>query len=121
MLAQHYLQAATEPGGLERTPLHLLELAGEAARDGHDDEAAERWFTLALQRARGVAPRLPEVQIHAGLRLAMTLRYAGKIVEAEQVLREVLRLCEGDAQAEADVRRGLARLAQAWDQPEAAR
>jgi serine/threonine-protein kinase len=107
----------------ERVPLFVLERAGEAARHSFDDEEAERWFAHAWERARrlvaaGEAPN--EVQVHAGLRLALTLRYADKIVEAEQMLREVLKLGRGDARAEADARRGLARLAYAWDQPAAA-
>jgi serine/threonine-protein kinase len=118
VLAHHALR-----GDPERISLSLMEQAGDAARQSFDDEAAEAWFRRAVQRARHMvqtkeAPK--EVLIQAGLRLALTLRYAGKIVDAEQTLREILRLGKGDARAEADARRGLSRLADAWDQPAAA-
>ncbi len=118
VLAHHALLA--DP---EKVSLHLLERAGDAARNGFDDEGAERWFRHAFQRARALHEKeqvTREVLVQAGLRLALTLRYAGKIVDAEQMLRETLKLGKGDARSEADARRGLARLAYAWDQPAAA-
>lgn len=111
-------------GSEKEAPLHLLQRAGDAARNSFDDEGAERWFRHALARARTLVERKEadkDLLVQAGLRLALTLRYAGKIIDAEQMLRETLSLGPGDARAEADARRGLARLAYAWDQPAAAR
>ncbi|MCS6913289.1 MAG: protein kinase [Myxococcota bacterium] len=104
-------------------PLGVLERAGDAARHGFDDAGAEWWYRKAYARAQqlvSAGQEHPEVQVQAGLRLALTLRYAGNIVDAEQILREVLTLGRGDGQAEASARRGLARLAYIWDQPAAA-
>ena len=104
----------------ETSRVALLERAGDAARQGFDDDAAVRWYRAALERGRqalteGAGDEL--AQIRLALKLALGLRYRGEVVASEAVLREALELAaaRGDRWAEVQARRGLARLAAQWD------
>ena len=104
----------------ETSRVALLERAGDAARQGFDDDAAVRWYRAALERGRqalteGAGDEL--AQIRLALKLALVLRYRGEVVASEAVLREALELAaaRGDRWAEVQARRGLARLAAQWD------
>ena len=106
----------------ETSRVALLERAGDAARQGFDDDAAVRWYRAALERGRqalsaGAGDEL--AQIRLALKLALVLRYRGEVVASETVLREALELAaaRGDRWAEVQARRGLARLASQWQQP----
>ncbi|MCU1281300.1 MAG: serine/threonine protein kinase, partial [bacterium] len=103
----------------ETSRVALLERAGDAARQGFDDDAAVRWYRAALERGRqalaeGAGDEL--AQIRLALKLALVLRYRGEVVASETVLREALDLAaaRGDRWAEVQARRGLARLASQW-------
>ncbi|HEY7957723.1 MAG TPA: protein kinase [Polyangia bacterium] len=104
----------------------LLERAGDAAREGFDDDAAARWFRAALDSGRaaladggGDEGR----QIRVALKLGLVQRYRGDVVQSEHVLREALSLASArqDRWAEVQARRGLARLASSWDNLDHAR
>ncbi|HEX9102797.1 MAG TPA: hypothetical protein VF997_11370, partial [Polyangia bacterium] len=110
----------------ESSRVALLERAGDAARQGFDDDAAVRWYRAALERGRqalseGAGDEL--AQIRLALKLALVLRYRGEVVASETVLREALELAaaRGDRWAEVQARRGLARLAAQWENLEGAR
>jgi tetratricopeptide (TPR) repeat protein len=110
----------------ETSRVALLERAGDAARQGFDDDAAVRWYRAALERGRqalseGAGDEL--TQIRLALKLALVLRYRGEVVASENVLREALELAaaRGDRWAEVQARRGLARLAAQWENFEGAR
>ena len=110
----------------ETSRVALLERAGDAARQGFDDDAAVRWYRAALERGRqalseGAGDEL--TQIRLALKLALVLRYRGDVVASENVLREALELAaaRGDRWAEVQARRGLARLAAQWENFEGAR
>ncbi len=111
---------------VESSRVALLERAGDAARQGFDDDAAVRWYRAALERGRqalteGAGDEL--TQIRLALKLALVLRYRGEVVASETVLREALELAaaRGDRWAEVQARRGLARLAAQWENLEGAR
>jgi serine/threonine-protein kinase len=110
----------------ESSRVALLERAGDAARQGFDDDAAVRWYRAALERGRqalteGAGDEL--TQIRLALKLALVLRYRGEVVASETVLREALELAaaRGDRWAEVQARRGLARLASQWENYEGAK
>jgi serine/threonine-protein kinase len=110
----------------ETSRVALLERAGDAARQGFDDDAAVRWYRAALERGRqalteGAGDEL--TQIRLALKLALVLRYRGEVVASETVLREALELAaaRGDRWAEVQARRGLARLAAQWENWEGAK
>jgi tetratricopeptide (TPR) repeat protein len=120
IVAAHHAYLSGEGGAV------VLEQAGDHARAGFDDDAAARWFRAALDRGRqalasghGDEAR----QIRVALKLGLVQRYRGDIVQAEHVLREALELARTrkDRWAEVQARRGLARLAQTWQDLEAAR
>ncbi|MGZ3406560.1 MAG: protein kinase domain-containing protein, partial [Polyangia bacterium] len=110
----------------ETSRVALLERAGDAARQGFDDDAAVRWYRAALERGRqalseGAGDEL--AQIRLALKLALVMRYRGEVVASETVLREALELAaaRGDRWAEVQARRGLARLAAQWENLDGAR
>jgi len=120
VVAQHAYRAG------ETSRVALLERAGDAARQGFDDDAAVRWYRAALERGRqalteGAGDEL--TQIRLALKLALVLRYRGEVVASETVLREALELAaaRGDRWAEVQARRGLARLAAQWENWEGAK
>src|SRR5262249_4518671 len=104
----------------ESSRVAILERAGDAARQGFDDDASVRWHGAALEGGRqalseGGGDEL--AQIRLALKLALVLRYRGEVVASETVLREALELAtaRGDRWAEVQARRGLSRLAVQWD------
>jgi tetratricopeptide (TPR) repeat protein len=110
----------------ESSRVALLERAGDAARQGFDDDAAIVWYRAALERGRqalseGAGDEM--AQIRLALKLALVLRYRGEVVASETVLREALELAaaRGDRWAEVQARRGLARLASQWQNLDGAR
>jgi serine/threonine-protein kinase len=107
-------------------PSVMLERAGDAARDGFDDDAAARWYRAALDRGRqafALGKGDEARQIRIALKLALVLRYRGDILGSEKVLREALELARRlkDRWAEIQALRGLARLASSWDNFESAK
>ncbi len=111
---------------VETSRVALLERAGDAARQGFDDDAALRWYRAALERGRqalGEGAGDEATQIRLALKLALVLRYRGDVVASETVLREALELAaaRGDRWAEVQARRGLARLASQWQNLDGAR
>ena len=111
---------------VETSRVALLERAGDAARQGFDDDAALRWYRAALERGRqalGEGAGDEAAQIRLALKLALVLRYRGDVVASETVLREALELAaaRGDRWAEVQARRGLARLASQWQNLDGAR
>jgi tetratricopeptide (TPR) repeat protein len=107
-------------------PSVMLERAGDAAREGFDDDASARWYRLALDRGRqalALGKGDEARQIRIALKLGLVQRYRGEVLQSEQVLREALDLAasRGDRWAEVQARRGLARLALNWQNLEGAR
>ena len=110
----------------ETSRVALLERAGDAARQGFDDDAAIRWYRAALERGRQALAEGAgdeRTQIRLALKLARVLRYQGEVVASESVLREALELAQarGDRWAEVQALRGLAWLARQWENLETAR
>jgi serine/threonine-protein kinase len=120
VVAHHAYRAA------ESSRVALLERAGDAARQGFDDDAAIRWYRAALERGRQALSEGAgdeRAQLRLALKLARVLRYRGDVVASESVLREALELAvaRGERPAEIEARRGLARLAMHWDHADDAR
>jgi serine/threonine-protein kinase len=103
-----------------------LERAGDAARDGFDDDAATRWYRAALERGRqalGSGGGDEARQIRVALKLGIVLRYRGDVIQSEHVLRDALELANlrSDRWAQVQARRALARLAAHWQHYDRAR
>ena len=107
-------------------PSLMLERAGDAARDGFDDDASARWYRAALDRGRqalGDGKGDEGRQVRIALKLALVQRYRGDVLQSERVLREALELsrARSDTWAAIQALRGLARLASTWQQLDRAR
>lgn len=107
-------------------PSVMLERAGDAARDGFDDDMSARWYRAALDRGRqalAIGKGDEGRQIRIALKLGLVQRYRGDVLQSERVLREALGLARHrqDRWAEVQALRGLARLASSWDNLESAK
>jgi serine/threonine-protein kinase len=103
-----------------------IERAGDAAREGFDDERARRWYQAALEfleRASEAGNDARQGRIRVALKLALVLRYRGELHPSQQVLTQTLELARarGSYVAEVEAHKGLAYLNSAWKNLEAAR
>jgi serine/threonine-protein kinase len=101
-------------GGVGTAP--LLEAAGDAARDAFDDDAAARWYRVAIDAGReafATGQGDEGRQVRIALKLAKVQRYRGDYQQAEALLRDALALATRgqDRWAIVEARRALARVA----------